>query len=138
MKKWQTREGLGVLLLSLGLVSWAPSIHQLEQEKYRHISVVQHNPQTFDLGRSEDVLPAHERYDKSVFVYLPYWSEDFVVPWQKITHLAYFSLEIDANGDITDSHGWANGLDADFSGSALVEAGHAAGVKIVLNKILII
>jgi spore germination protein YaaH len=127
LKKWQTREALGVLLLSLGLVSWAPSIHQLEQEKHRHISVVQYNPQTLELGRSEDVLAAHERYGKSVFVYLPYWSENFAVPWQKITHLAYFSLEIDAAGDITDSHGWESGF-----GAALVEAGHAAGVKIVL------
>ena len=116
-----------MLFLSLGVVSWGPSIHQIEQEKYRHIGVVQDNHESQHLGRSEDVEPAHTRYDKSVFVYLPHWAHSFDVSWHEITHLAYFSLEIDAHGDITDSHGWASGFGAD-----LVEAGHAAGVKVVL------
>ncbi|MBJ80297.1 MAG: hypothetical protein CMH60_03175 [Myxococcales bacterium] len=120
---------LGIALLSLACLGWGPSIHQLEQEKYRYIESVEAKARSHEnsLGRNTDEPPASERYEKSVFVYLPYWSHNFSVPWHKITHLAYFSLEIDANGDITDSHGWASGF-----GASLVEAGHAAGVKVVL------
>ena len=82
------------------------------------------------MTKNEEIVPAAERYQKTVFAYLPTWaSSSFVIPWSKITHLAFFDVELNSSGDVienSDLEAWRSG------GSALVADGHAAGVKVVL------
>ncbi|MBN1772974.1 MAG: hypothetical protein JXB32_17020 [Deltaproteobacteria bacterium] len=76
---------------------------------------------------SEEVLRrgAVKAVDRIVYGYYPYWVRDLTtIRWSALTHLAWFSLEMDATGAITAAHGWPD--------TATVEAAHAAGVRVDL------
>ncbi|MBP6848422.1 MAG: hypothetical protein KA201_31970 [Kofleriaceae bacterium] len=61
-----------------------------------------------------------------VYGYYPYWVAGLdTIRWASLTHLAWFSIELDATGAVTASHGWPD--------AATVEAAHAAGVKVDLT-----
>lgn len=61
-----------------------------------------------------------------VYGYYPYWVADLDrLRWSALTHLAWFSIEIDATGAITNRHGWPD--------AATVAAAHAAGVRVDLT-----
>ncbi|MBK9031246.1 MAG: hypothetical protein IPL61_07910 [Myxococcales bacterium] len=61
-----------------------------------------------------------------VYGYYPYWVADLdTIRWSALTHLAWFSIELDATGAVTAAHGWPD--------LATVEAAHAAGVKVDLT-----
>lgn len=61
-----------------------------------------------------------------VYGYYPYWVADLArLRWTALTHLAWFAIEIDANGDVVNAHGWPD--------RATVEAAHAAGVRVDLT-----
>ncbi|MDP2313102.1 MAG: glycosyl hydrolase family 18 protein [Pseudomonadota bacterium] len=67
------------------------------------------------------------RPDKVVYGYLPYWTvgpED--VPWDHLTHLAIFNVDLESDGSLSDTSRWT-GVAADA-----VAMGHAAGVKVHL------
>lgn len=62
-----------------------------------------------------------------VLGFLPYWSsaapED--LRYDLLTTVAFFSIEIDANGNVTNTHGWPYG--------ALVDEAHDAGARVVIT-----
>jgi hypothetical protein len=61
-----------------------------------------------------------------VYGYYPYWVAGLdTIRWASLTHLAWFSIELDATGAVTASHGWPD--------AATVAAAHAAGVKVDLT-----
>lgn len=61
-----------------------------------------------------------------VYGYYPYWVADLErIRWSALTHLAWFSIEMDAAGVVTARHGWPD--------RATVDAAHAAGVKVDLT-----
>ena len=63
--------------------------------------------------------------DRIVYGYYPYWVRDLTtIRWSALTHLAWFSLEMDATGAVTAAHGWPD--------TTTVEAAHAAGVRVDL------
>lgn len=62
-----------------------------------------------------------------VMGYLPYWVDDVDLAWDTLDVVAWFSAEIDADGSISNDHGWG-GLAYD----ELLTQARAAGVKVVL------
>jgi hypothetical protein len=61
-----------------------------------------------------------------VYGYYPYWVADLErIRWSALTHLAWFSIELDATGAITNRRGWPD--------AATVLAAHAAGVRVDLT-----
>lgn len=72
--------------------------------------------------------PASTRFDRVVYGYYPYWaSHDDTIPWEHLTHLAYFSVSLNPDGSLGEDHSFST------RGAALVEAGHQEGVKVVLT-----
>jgi spore germination protein YaaH len=61
---------------------------------------------------------------RTVFGYLPYWESAANIQWDKLTHLGAFSIEINAQGDVTNPHGWP--------WTSIVNSAHANGVKVHL------
>lgn len=77
---------------------------------------------------NSDATPATQRFNGIVYGYLPYWAElNDPIPWQHLTHLAYFSVEMNSDGSLGLDHGWES------FGASLVEAGEAQGVAVVLT-----
>ena len=68
---------------------------------------------------------------KKVYGWLPYWataSQISQFQWDKLTHVAYFSYEVNpTNGGCLGKHAW---------GSAIVQKAHTNGVKIHLTATL--
>ena len=64
-----------------------------------------------------------------VFGYLPYWEFDYTgFQWDLLTHLAYFSAEMEADGTISDSHQWTSqGM------ASIMDEAQSAGVQVVLS-----
>ena len=65
---------------------------------------------------------------RTVFGYLPYWESSANIQWDAITHVAAFSVEVNANGTLGNDHGWP--------WTSLVNTAHANGVKVVLTATL--
>lgn len=65
---------------------------------------------------------------RTVFGYLPYWESSANIQWDALTHIAAFSVEVNANGTLGNDHGWP--------WTALVNTAHANGVKVVLSATL--
>ncbi|MDA3862554.1 MAG: glycosyl hydrolase family 18 protein [Deltaproteobacteria bacterium] len=60
-----------------------------------------------------------------VYGYLPYWISDLSqIRWSDLSHLAYFSVEINSSGQILDTHGWPD--------NQLVQTAHNNGVMVEL------
>ena len=72
--------------------------------------------------------PVPGKQDHVVFGYLPYWELDYqAFRWDLLTHIAWFSVELSASGDLTDGNHFA-----DPSTAALVAEAHSHGVAVVL------
>ena len=70
---------------------------------------------------------------RDVLGYLPYWSytaDEPYVPlrWDLITILAWFSVNMDGSGNITDRNGWGGSTTA-----AIVQEAHAHGVLLIVT-----
>jgi spore germination protein YaaH len=70
---------------------------------------------------------------RDVLGYLPYWSysaNDPYVPlrWDLLTILAWFSVNMDGSGTITDRNGWGGATTA-----AIVQEAHAHGVRVIVT-----
>ena len=70
---------------------------------------------------------------REVWGYLPYWSYSASAPyaparWDLLTVLAWFCVEMDASGEITDWHGWGGATTA-----ALVAQARAHGVAVAVT-----
>ena len=72
-------------------------------------------------------------FTKVVYGYYPYWaSSSAVVPWEHLTHLSYFSVEVNSDGSLGNSHAW------DGHGRDLVAEGHGFGVQVTLTATLMV
>jgi len=62
---------------------------------------------------------------RAVYGYLPYWTNDLsTIRWSALTHIAWFSVGINADGSAGVKHDWPD--------TEAVEVAHAAGVKVDL------
>jgi spore germination protein YaaH len=67
------------------------------------------------------------RAPQVVYGYYPYWTtstQTAGIRWDTLTHVAWFGVDLDANGDAADTHGW--------SSTKLVTTAHSYGIKVDL------
>lgn len=60
----------------------------------------------------------------TVFGYLPYWSSSEYLQYELLTHLACFSVEVNADGSLGSDHGWP--------WPGVISQAHQNGVKVIL------
>jgi len=60
----------------------------------------------------------------TVFGYLPYWESAQYLRYDLLTHVACFSVEVNSDGTLGNSHGWP--------WTAVINAAHSNGVKVIL------
>ncbi|MEZ4439830.1 MAG: glycosyl hydrolase family 18 protein [Polyangiaceae bacterium] len=61
--------------------------------------------------------------ERVVYGYYPFWVADLTtIRWSALTHLAWFSIDLDAQGNIVSKHGWPD--------EDVVAEAHAAGVRV--------
>jgi spore germination protein YaaH len=101
------------------------SIHQLEWEAHRGVepTPVPHVWPVRPLAKAK--VPALGR---EVLGYYPYWVSGYeYMRWDLLTTLAFFSLDVDGDGDIVSSHGWP--------ATGIVDLAHANGVRVVVTVV---
>jgi spore germination protein YaaH len=79
------------------------------------------------LQQAEEIIPLQSRaagLSHKIYGYLPYWSSYASLDYSLLSTIAFFSIEIDGNGNITNRHGWPN--------ADLINRAHARGVRIDL------
>ena len=104
----------------------ARSTHQIEWEQHR--DWVRTDPVPEFEGRPMDLVPRKNAATaREVFGYLPYWrySNYQTLNYNLLTTIAYFSAEVDVNGNITNDHDWPAG--------GLINRAHQEGVRVVLT-----
>ena len=76
------------------------------------------------------LVPKSTPLRKEIFGYLPYWWLTQVnnIDYSLISTLAYFSIEINGNGDVVNDHGWGSSSTV----TTLITTAHTAGVRVVL------
>jgi spore germination protein YaaH len=105
-----------VLNLALLLIGLPP--HQEALLEHRDAS-----PVTFRRGL--DAAGEGQRVKRTVYGYYPYWVDEFDrVRWDLLTHIAYFSVEISPEGELTSMHGWPS--------AAFVQTAHDHGAIVDL------
>ncbi len=109
------------LILSLTLAIPAPpplSVHQADDALHRDFGPVPRNHAT-------PPDPSLRSLTHIVYGYLPYWiSDTSSFRWQDLTHLGWFSVEVNADGTLGNLRGWPD--------TATVQTAHAAGVHVEL------
>lgn len=96
-----------------------PSMHQRELEAHRGeppaVRVAPPPPST-----------VRRELDRVVYGYYPYWVSDLAhLRWSALSHLAWFAVELNAQGAVVAAHGWPDHV--------TVDAAHAAGVRVDLT-----
>ena len=119
-------------LATAGLAQPWSSPHQIELERHRDHPVLE---ELIGDGGAPSIplLPrARPAGQKGVvFGFLPYWIDKYYyenLDYEVLTHIAAFSLEMNADGTIADSNGWP--------WTALVDSAHAHGVRVILTATL--
>ncbi len=121
-----------------GMVIQPPSIHQIELEKHNKMEVREiEYPLNYALkveDWSDLGLRREESLTRTVYGFMPYWvvSDLTKVQWDLLTHVAYFSVEMNSTGGIDNYHNWPNGT----SVQNLISLAHANGVKVTLTATL--
>lgn len=116
----------------------AAGVHASFMQMYRtaHLAGMTPAPNGYAI-RPLDRTARTTRLTREVFGYLPYWfiGRYTQVDLRLVSTIAYFSGEIAADGSIGDTHGWPKTA-GDPTASAqvvnMINAAHAAGVKVVL------
>ena len=120
---------IATLLLPLVLAATpvALPVHAIEaQEHAGSVSVLERK--TFFLRDGDMAQSASERFERTVYGYYPYWADhDESIPWEHLTHLAFFSVSLNPDGSLGEDHNWGT------RGAALVAAGRSHGVQVVLT-----
>ncbi len=122
-----------LLIFCISEISFAQepkSIHQMEWEKHRD------TPTSLDLiGEPfEKIIPLDKSLHKTkglnarVFGFLPYWSTADYLRYDLLSHIAAFSVEVNADGSLGNDHGWP--------WINLINNAHSRGVKVILTATL--
>lgn len=123
-----------------GTVVQPPSIHQIESEKYGKVELFEPQyPLLYTINYNDWDTPQkrEESLTKTIYGFMPYWvvSDLSKVRWDLLTHIAYFSVQVNSDGSITNqsgSYAWPNGSYV----QALINTAHANGVKVTLTATL--
>jgi spore germination protein YaaH len=97
-----------------------PSIHAIMLEAHRHEAPVV-------LQKVSEVIPLQPRVaglSHKVYGYQPYWQSYASLAYSLLSTIAFFSIAIDGNGNITNRHGWPN--------ADLINRAHSHGVRLDL------
>jgi spore germination protein YaaH len=127
--QWADSVPFGEPTASEGLT--APSIHQRELLHWRLREEAGWQPwrdrQDLPVAPLERPKQAPER---EVHGYHPYWMGSAYTgyQWDLLSTVAFFSLELDGTGNITNDHGWP--------WTGLVSAAHAANVRVIITATL--
>jgi hypothetical protein len=80
------------------------SIHRIQAEEYRDLAVYSAPGTT----QPQPLPPqAVSNVTRTVFGFFPYWAPGFSqIRFQDLSHLAVFSVEADANGQLVNLRGW--------------------------------
>ncbi|HIA00307.1 MAG TPA: hypothetical protein EYN66_00050 [Myxococcales bacterium] len=109
---------LSAILYPLLLATHPVPVHAIDADMHRHIEPVLER-KTFYPRDGEMAVAASERFDRIIYGYYPYWADhDEDIPWEHLTHLAYFCVSINADGSLGDDHSWGT------RGAQLVQAGY--------------
>ena len=122
------------ILISVILLSFLTS-----QENYKSIHQIEldYNKENYleplfkpYFGPANPIQPKKIKSSKKVFGYHPYWQG---TKWQSynyevLTTIAYFSVETNATGDLTNLHGWP--------ATDLINKAHSNGVEVLLTVTL--
>lgn len=120
-----------LLVVNSNLLAQEPkSIHQIEWERHRN------SPTSADLigNTHEKIIPLNRSLHKAkglnarVFGFLPYWSTSEYLRYDLLSHIAAFSVEVNANGSLGNDHGWP--------WVNLINKAHSRGVKVILTATL--
>lgn len=124
--------------LFLGGTTMAQSIHQEEAAKYQHLDFATDAEYDRALGRDLEAIKkakaapnqrrALQPLSKKVMGWYPYWNGEAYTTYDfsNFHTIAYFSYEVNANdGGYSTVRFWET--------TGLIEAAHAAGVKVVLT-----
>ncbi len=115
---------LPALLLT---VSTQTHVHALDAQRHQAIPSVL-DRKVFEPRDGELATPASDRFERTIYGYYPYWADhDDNLPWEHLTHLAYFCVSLNPDGSLGNDHSWST------RGAALVQAGRSHGVKVVLT-----
>ena len=121
-----------------GTVVQPPSIHQAELEQYNRLGDIPEPgyPLLFGVNPEarENAESREEALTRTVYGFMPYWvyTDLSHIRWDLLTHVAFFSLEMDSSGNITNTHNWPNGTYV----TALRNAAAANGVKLTITATL--
>ena len=106
----------------------AASIHEIELRDWRAREAAGWQPWRDPRGLPIIPRASREReLAREVHGFYPYWMgsdyEDY--DWSLISTVAFFSLEVGANGDVAEDHGWP--------WTGLVNAAHAGGARVIVT-----
>ncbi len=103
------------------------SIHQIQLKEYKNfVPEPLKSEKFFSHFTKGETTP---RVKKQVLGYYTYWKTGTAnLKWDLLTIIAYFSAEIDSNGNITTLNGWPS--------SAPINEAHSHGVKVILTATL--
>ncbi|UCF63506.1 MAG: T9SS type A sorting domain-containing protein [bacterium] len=104
------------------------SIHQIEWESYQ--DKIPEKEQPVFNGQPMDLIPREASPSREVFGYLPYWAYNSYpnLNYNLLTTIAYFGVDINETGNITNYHNWP--------AAGLINQAHSQGVRVVLTVIL--
>lgn len=113
---------LGSVALAQDFVQFSP--HRIDQARHRFDAP---SPNLL-AAADEPIIPlrsrAVSRPCRTIFGYLPYWCSADYLRYDLLTHLACFSVEVNANGTLGNDHGWP--------WTSVINEAHANGVKVIL------
>lgn len=103
------------------------TIHQLELTKYKDFKLP-----SKEYRKPIPFKPKPKTLNRTVYGFLPYWrlSNAYLIRWDLLTHIACFGIELNAFGEIADTHGWpSNWVD-------VIDSAHTYGVQVHLTVIV--
>lgn len=104
-----------------------PSLHQAELQRHPAEPAQLHLPSAAPSGR-QAALTA----ERLVVGYLPYWISDLTtVPWEHLTRISWFAVEVNSAGAITNAHGWGG-----TNVAGIVQTAHSYDLEVLMTVTL--
>lgn len=114
-----------------------PSIHQRELEAHDRLAPPpqpSYPLQYIVKPSTGGTLDQKTTLTKDIYGFLPYWEASDIshIRWDLLSYVAYFSLEMNADGSIADYHNWPSGTYV----QALLSTAHANGTRVTVAATL--